>query len=185
MTALRRRPPARSAIANGSPAARLREEESVFPDQAAKGVGLSRGALRLPTISYAHDTRKHAVQATILVVDDTPSNIAVLTEILRGDYRVLAALNGEQALKVARGDPPPELILLDVMMPGMSGLDAARVLRQSPDTAGIPVIMLTARAQETDIEQGFAAGADDYVTKPFSPRELASRVAAVLARSGA
>ena len=70
------------------------------------------------------------------------------------------------------------------MMPGMSGLDAARVLRQSPETATIPVIMLTARAQETDIEQGFAAGADDYVTKPFSPRELASRVAAVLARSG-
>ena len=78
----------------------------------------------------------------------------------------------------------PTLVLLDVMMPGMSGLDAARVLRQSPETATIPVIMLTARAQETDIEQGFDAGADDYITKPFSPRELASRVAAVLARSG-
>jgi DNA-binding response OmpR family regulator len=66
------------------------------------------------------------------------------------------------------------------MMPGMSGLDAARAIRENPEMAGVPIIMLTARAQESDVEQGFDAGADDYVVKPFSPRELAARVAAVL-----
>jgi len=73
---------------------------------------------------------------------------------------------------------------LDVMMPGMSGLDAARVLRENPAMAGVPIIMLTARAQESDVEQGFDAGADDYVVKPFSPRELATRVSAVLGEEG-
>ncbi len=77
----------------------------------------------------------------------------------------------------------PDLVLLDVMMPGMSGLDVCRSLRHSTELAAVPVIMLTARAQESDIAQGFEAGADDYVVKPFSPRELSSRVHAVLARS--
>ncbi|RYE74181.1 MAG: response regulator, partial [Myxococcales bacterium] len=76
----------------------------------------------------------------------------------------------------------PDLVILDVMMPGMSGLDAARDIRQDEALKHLPIIMLTARAQESDIDQGFQAGADDYVTKPFSPRELASRVNAVLAR---
>jgi len=69
------------------------------------------------------------------------------------------------------------------MMPGMSGLDAIRVIRSDPALVGIPVILLTARAQESDVETGFDSGADDYITKPFSPRELASRVQALLARS--
>lgn len=77
----------------------------------------------------------------------------------------------------------PALVLLDIMMPGMSGTDAARALRSNPATAKLPIILLTARVQEADIEQGFEIGADDYITKPFSPRELAARVAAVLARS--
>jgi DNA-binding response OmpR family regulator len=76
----------------------------------------------------------------------------------------------------------PDLVILDVMMPGMGGLDACRALRHDPRLSETPVILLTARAQEMDIEQGFGAGADDYVVKPFSPRELSSRVAAVLQR---
>ncbi|UUZ58346.1 response regulator transcription factor [Nocardioides sp. B-3] len=76
----------------------------------------------------------------------------------------------------------PDLAVLDVMMPGMSGLDAVRLLRAEAHPATLPVILLTARAQESDVETGFDSGADDYVTKPFSPRELAHRVAALLAR---
>ena len=90
------------------------------------------------------------MQATILVVDDTPSNIAVLTEILRADYRVLAAINGEQALKIARGEPPPDLILLDVMMPGMSGPEVCQRLKAESSTRKIPVSFVTALNQVED-----------------------------------
>ena len=83
------------------------------------------------------------MQATILIVDDTPTNISVLMEILRGDYRVLAAVNGEQALKIARGDPPPDLILLDVMMPGMSGHEVCQRLKAESSTRKIPVTKMT------------------------------------------
>ena len=121
--------------------------------------------------------------ARIVVADDDEDIRELVVFKLRQSGHDVVAVGDGAAAVAAVQEERPALVLLDVMMPGMSGLDAARVLRQSPDTAGIPVIMLTARAQETDIEQGFAAGADDYVTKPFSPRELASRVAAVLARS--
>lgn len=121
------------------------------------------------------------MQATILVVDDTPNNIAVLTEILRGDYRVLAAINGEQALKIARGDPPPELILLDVMMPGMSGHEVCQRLKAESSTRKIPVIFVTAMNQVEDETQGFALGAVDYITKPVSPPIVKARVKTHLA----
>ena len=78
----------------------------------------------------------------------------------------------------------PDLAVLDVMMPGVSGLDAIRAIRADPALADLPVILLTARAQESDVETGFDSGADDYITKPFSPRELAARVEALLSRSG-
>src|SRR5215468_1825425 len=109
------------------------------------------------------------MQATILVVDDTPSNISVLTEILRGDYRILAAINGEQSLKIARGDPPPDLILLDVMMPEMSGHEVCRRLKAESSTRKIPVIFVTAMNQVEDEALGFDLGAVDYITKPVSP----------------
>ena len=99
------------------------------------------------------------MQATILVVDDTPSNITLLMEILRGDYRVLAATNGEQALKIARGDPPPDLILLDVMMPEMSGHEVCQRLKAESSTRKIPVIFVTAMNQVEDEALGFALGA--------------------------
>ena len=77
----------------------------------------------------------------------------------------------------------PDLAVLDVMMPGVSGLEAIRAIRADPGLADLPVILLTARAQESDVESGFDSGADDYITKPFSPRELAARVEALLSRS--
>src|SRR4051812_41596271 len=116
------------------------------------------------------------MQATILVVDDTPTNISVLTEILRGDYRVKAAINGEQALKIARGDPPPDLILLDVMMPGMSGHEVCQHLKAESRTRKIPVIFVTAMTQVEDEAKGFALGAVDYITKPVSPPIVQARV---------
>jgi putative two-component system response regulator len=121
------------------------------------------------------------MQATILVVDDTPSNISVLTEILRGDYRVLAAINGEQALKIARGDPAPDLILLDVMMPEMSGHEVCQRLKAESSTRKIPVIFVTAMDQPADEAKGFALGAVDYITKPVSPPIVKARVKTHLA----
>jgi cyclic di-GMP phosphodiesterase len=121
------------------------------------------------------------MQPTILVVDDTPTNIAVVTEILRGDYRVLAAINGEQALKIAGGDPPPDLILLDVMMPGMSGHEVCQRLKAESRTRKIPIIFVTAMNQVEDEAQGFALGAVDYITKPVSPPIVTARVKTHLA----
>src|SRR5947209_15992783 len=109
------------------------------------------------------------IQPTILVVDDTPSNISVLTEILRGDYRVLAAIAGAQALKIASGDPPPDLILLDVMMPGMSGHEVCRRLKAESRSRKIPVIFVTAMNQVEDEAKGFGLGAVDYITKRVRP----------------
>ncbi len=121
------------------------------------------------------------MQATILVVDDTPSNITVLTEILRGDYRLLAAINGEQALKIAGADPAPDLILLDVMMPGMSGHEVCERLKAASSTRKIPVIFVTAMNQVEDETKGFALGAVDYITKPVSPPIVKARVKTHLA----
>jgi DNA-binding response OmpR family regulator len=121
-------------------------------------------------------------KTVVLIADDEPSTVAMLSSHLRsGGHSVLEASDGDQAWELAH-EHLPHLVILDVMMPGMSGLDAARALRKDSNMDGLPIIMLTARAQESDIEQGFEAGADDYIVKPFSPRELASRVSAVLAR---
>src|SRR3954469_2294268 len=121
------------------------------------------------------------MQATILVVDDISTNITVLMEILRGDYRVLAAINGEQALKIARGEPPPSLILLDVMMPGMSGHEVCQHLKSESSTRKIPVIFVTAMNQVEDEARGFDLGAVDYITKPVSPPIVMARVKTHLA----
>jgi DNA-binding response OmpR family regulator len=121
--------------------------------------------------------------ATVLVADDDPDvRDVVVFKLQQSGHEVLVAEDGGAALDLARS-ARPDLAVLDVMMPRMTGLDVCRELRADRSTAGIPVILLTARAQEGDIESGFAWGADDYLTKPFSPRELDSRVRAVLARS--
>ena len=115
-------------------------------------------------------------KATILVVDDTPDNITLLCSLLEGQYRNKVAINGEKALKIARSSPRPDLILLDIMMPGMDGYEVCRQLKADPATRDIPVIFLTAKTQEGDEAKGFEVGAVDYITKPIVPPILLARV---------
>jgi DNA-binding response OmpR family regulator len=120
------------------------------------------------------------VTQTILVVDDEPEIVRLLRSYLEKDgYRVVTAYNGEEALYVARHEKP-DLVVLDILMPKMDGLAFTRQIRREQD---VPIIMLTARAEETDRIVGLEMGADDYVTKPFSPREVVARVRAVLRRA--
>jgi DNA-binding response OmpR family regulator len=120
--------------------------------------------------------------ATILVADDDRDiRDIVAYKLQRVGHYVILATNGTEALSAARACEP-DLVVLDVMMPGMSGIEVCRELRAEPRTAALPVILLTARAQESDVEAGFAVGADDYVVKPFSPSELVSRIHTMLAR---
>jgi two-component system alkaline phosphatase synthesis response regulator PhoP len=115
----------------------------------------------------------------VLVVDDDVKTVELVKLYLNRDgYRVLTAYNGNDALQIAR-ESRPDLIVLDLMLPGMNGLDVCRVLRAESD---VPIIMLTALTTDNDRLTGLDLGADDYVTKPFSPRELAARVRAVLRR---
>ena len=99
----------------------------------------------------------------------------------RSGYAVVTAVDGDEALRLAR-ERLPDLCVLDVMMPGLNGYEVTRELRADEATSRIPVILLTARVQEADVSQGFEAGADDYLTKPFSPQELRARVQAILGR---
>ncbi len=115
----------------------------------------------------------------ILVVDDEPKIVKLARDYLeRNGFRVATAVDGQTALSIARHDNPA-LIVLDLNLPGMDGLDVCRTLRRESD---VPIIMLTARIEETDRLIGLELGADDYITKPFSPRELVARVRAVLRR---
>ncbi|MDP2718286.1 MAG: response regulator transcription factor [Dehalococcoidia bacterium] len=116
---------------------------------------------------------------SVLVVDDDIKTVELVKLYLKRDgYRVLTAYNGLEALRLAR-DKHPDIIVLDLMLPGMDGLEVCRKLREDSD---VPIIMLTARTTDEDRLTGLDLGADDYVTKPFSPRELAARVRAVLRR---
>jgi two-component system alkaline phosphatase synthesis response regulator PhoP len=120
------------------------------------------------------------VQSLILVVDDEPKIVKLARDYLENaGYGVLATGDGRTALAIARSEKP-DLVVLDLNLPGMDGLDVCRQLRRESD---VPIIMLTARIEETDRLIGLEIGADDYITKPFSPRELVARVRAVLRRS--
>jgi putative two-component system response regulator len=115
-------------------------------------------------------------RATILIVDDSPDSVALLSSMLKDSYRVKVAITGEKALSIAMGEDPPDLVLLDIMMPGMDGYEACRRLKDDPGTAGIPVIFLTARAEAIDEEKGLALGAEDYIAKPPSPPIVLARI---------
>ncbi|MCC2682056.1 MAG: two component transcriptional regulator, winged helix family [Nitrosospira multiformis] len=120
--------------------------------------------------------------ATILVVEDEPAIQELISYSLRqAKHTVSSTKNAEEAMKIIN-DTLPDLVLLDWMLPGMSGADFARMLRRAARTKDIPIIMLTARADESDKVTGLESGADDYITKPFSPRELLARIKAVLRR---
>jgi two-component system, OmpR family, alkaline phosphatase synthesis response regulator PhoP len=122
-------------------------------------------------------------RGTILVIDDERDLVELVRyNVEREGFDVIAAIDGPDGLDIARKHRP-DVIVLDVMMPGMDGLDVCRELRKDPATERTPVIMLTARASESDRVVGLELGADDYLTKPFSPRELVARVKAVLRRT--
>lgn len=122
------------------------------------------------------------MKETVLIVEDEKDIVKMLDYNLNKEgYRVLSTYDGEDALEIA-SNKQPDIILLDLMLPGMDGLEVCRELKKEDKTAHIPIIMLTAKSQESDKVVGLELGADDYVTKPFSPRELIARIKAILRR---
>ncbi len=122
--------------------------------------------------------------AKILIAEDEPDIRELVTFMLRfAGYEVLAAANGEDAVKTASREIP-DLVLMDVRMPRMTGYDACRLMKANPDLRHVPVVFLSAKGQETEIQSGLDAGAEEYLLKPFSPAELTSRVRGILSRYG-
>src|SRR5215510_8206597 len=121
----------------------------------------------------------------VLIVDDTPTNVAVLSGLMKDSYRTRVATNGEKALAIASDPDKPDLILLDVMMPDMDGFEVCRRLKSNPDTREIPVIFLTAKTDAVDGAKGFDVGAVDYIHKPISPPVVLARVNRQLALQAA
>jgi two-component system phosphate regulon response regulator PhoB len=128
------------------------------------------------------DLEKTGLNKKILIVDDE-EDILELVEynLLQNKFLTETAATGEDGLKLARANHP-DLIILDLMLPGIDGLDICRLLKSDPQTKSIPILMLTAKGEEADIVKGLELGADDYVTKPFSPKVLVARVNSVLRR---
>jgi adenylate cyclase len=121
----------------------------------------------------------------VLIVDDTPTNVAVVSGVLKDSFRTKVATNGEKALAIAAAPEKPDLILLDVMMPGMDGYEVCRRLKDIPATRDIPIIFLTAKTEEIEEEKGFDVGAVDYIHKPFSGPIVLARVRTQLALQAA
>ncbi len=120
----------------------------------------------------------------VIVEDERDMADLVATRLRREGYKVDVAHDGIEGLGLIRAEPTPDLVVLDVMLPGMPGTEIAAKLRDDPRTAGVPIIMLTARSEESDIVVGLKFGADDYVTKPFSMAVLTARIDALLRRTG-
>lgn len=119
---------------------------------------------------------------TVLVIEDDPDILEVIDyNLSREGFKVIREQDGEEGLRMARSEAP-DLVLLDLMLPGTEGTEVCRLLKQDPETRRIPVIMVTAKSEESDLVLGLGLGADDYVRKPFSPKELIARVKAVLRR---
>jgi diguanylate cyclase (GGDEF)-like protein len=115
-------------------------------------------------------------RATVLIVDDQPTNIHALASLLKADYRILTATRGEKALELSQGEQAPDLILLDIVMPDMDGYETCRRLKDNETTRSIPVIFVTALDHDKDEEQGLNLGASDYISKPFNPAIVRARV---------
>jgi putative two-component system response regulator len=115
-------------------------------------------------------------KAIILIVDDSPDSIVLLSSLLKSTYRIKVAIAGDKALSIAESDDPPDLILLDIVMPGMDGYEVCRRLKQNPKTAEIPVMFLTGKSDDMDEENGFELGAEDYIVKPPSPSIVLARI---------
>jgi len=125
-------------------------------------------------------------QQTILVVDDNPDSITILQSILetRG-YRVVVADSGTVALEKVQEEPRPDLVLLDVMMPEMNGLEVLQAIKETNATARVPVILVTAKTHDEDVLSGYQYGADYYITKPFTAKQLLYGIDLVLGKGGA
>ncbi len=121
------------------------------------------------------------IKNTVLIVDDTPTNIQLLNGMLSEHFKVKVATNGEKALKIARAEPQPDIILLDIMMPEMDGYEVCKQLKSSSFTNAIPVIFISAKSTVEDEKLGFTLGAVDYITKPFNPDIVKTRVKTQLA----
>ena len=129
----------------------------------------------------AHSTETATAKSTILVIDDSPDSLTLMSGLLKDTYRVKVATHGETGLNVALSAQPPDLILLDIMMPDVDGYEVCRQLKANPMSQGIPVIFLTAKSDTEDEQRGLSLGAVDYITKPISPAILLARVATQLA----
>jgi DNA-binding response OmpR family regulator len=136
------------------------------------------------TLGRTRQGEGNTVTVVLVADDDADIRDLLAFKLEQAGLDVVAVEDGQAALRQAR-ERHPTLAVLDVSMPGLSGIDVCRMLRADPGTADMLIIMLTARVQEQDVEGGFSAGADDYVTKPFSPRELVSRIQALLSRARA
>jgi putative two-component system response regulator len=119
-------------------------------------------------------------KATILVIDDTPDNLSLMSSLLKDTYKVKVANHGEKGIRIASSDNPPDLILLDIIMPEIDGYEVCRRLKEDPKTRNIPIIFLTAKSEVDDEKRGLELGAVDYITKPISPPIVMARVATQL-----
>ncbi len=142
-------------------------------EKALKSPPRSRVPIDLATLPVGV---KGGERATVLVVDDTPENLELLSHLLKDDYRVLLAPSGARALEICQSDTPPDLVLLDIMMPNMDGFEVARRMREHPTSLSIPVIFVTAMSGEAALQRGRELGAVDFITKPISADELQLRV---------
>jgi len=114
-------------------------------------------------------------ECKVLVVDDTEANIDILVEVLGDDYELMVAMDGEEALEMVL-EEPPDLILLDIMMPGMDGFEVCEKLKTIPSTAQIPFVFLSGKSDKKDMDKGMQLGALDYIIKPFDPTDVQDRV---------
>ena len=121
-------------------------------------------------------TKRDRDEETVLIVDDTPENLTLMAGLLKGTYRIQLAKEGKRALAICQSESPPDLVLLDIMMPGMDGFEVLKRMREHPTSEHIPVIFVTALTEDTNQEQGLRGGAVDYITKPVQPNLLKLRV---------
>ena len=120
--------------------------------------------------------KKSNIKNTILIVDDIPENLDILVEVLNPLYEIEATIYGEKAIEIANSDSPPDLILLDVVMPEIGGFEVCKKIRETKNSSELPIIFLTAESDKESVVTGFEVGGQDYVFKPFHPKELLSRV---------